>query len=948
MRIHPVAVLCALAAAAAAQGPAPAALWSFAPLAAAAPPATGDEPWDAHPIDRFVRARQLAAGIEPNPLADRRTLLRRASFALCGLPPTPTALAAFAADPSPDAFEKAIDALLGSPHYGERQARHWLDLARYSDSNGLDENLAFGAAFRYRDWVVRAHNADVPYDRFGAMQVAGDLLAGDPAIGLDGHVATGFLALGPRMLAEQDKEKLVLDTVDEQLDLVGRTFLGLTLGCARCHDHKFDPVSARDYYALAGIFRSTKSFHELGHVSKWYDRELADDTVLAARKAAGERLAAAESALQQAEAAAAREQRRTLAADAGRYLLASTDLLAQSLYVQAESAARTNLATDDRTWGSADCVVLHTHQDGPQYAEWDLQAKRPGRHRLDVRFAAQQSRPMRVLLDGVVVAERAFDATTGGWHPQHQQWHAGPELDLGPGPHVLRCEAIGPHTVHLDALLLSPLPLPLAADGLLPAAVRQAAAAMAAPAPAPLLALWIALQDAGSAGNVADLAAERHPDLAAVLLGNLPPRDRIELAARFQTLCNLAMTAADAAQLGRPGGPERLADPLLQAALDLLWAPGGLLAVPAAALRDGLPAATARELQDLAAARDERRRAVPAPAPVAICVADGQVVDLPVHLRGSHLTLGPDRVPRGVVAALAAAVPAPPMPTEHSGRTELAAWLFHPRQALAQRVAVNRIWQRAFGHGLVRSPSNFGARGDVPVHRELLDWLAADFVAHGWSQKHVWKRILLSRTWQQTADVREGPFQADPDNRLLWRQQRVRLEAEAVRDAMLFAAGTLDPTLGGTLLTTKDRDYVTNDQSNDAADYDRPRRSLYLPVIRNAMFDLFSAFDYCDSSVHLEQRPASAVATQALLLLNSPFVRAQSSAFAARAAAAAGDDDARIRFVWLQALGRAPSPSETDAAHRWLERARSGPAAGDALAGLCQTLFASNEFVYVD
>jgi hypothetical protein len=288
------------------------------------------------------------------------------------------------------------------------------------------------------------------------------------------------------------------------------------------------------------------------------------------------------------------------------------------------------------------------------------------------------------------------------------------------------------------------------------------------------------------------------------------------------------------------------------------------------------------------------------------------------------------------------------MPANRSGRAELAAWLFGPRQALTQRVAVNRIWQRAFGHGLVRSPSNFGARGDVPVHRELLDWLAADFVAHGWSQKHVWKRILMSRTWQQTADIRAAAALTDPDNRLLWRQQRVRLEAEALRDAMLSAAGTLDPAIGGTLLSTKDRDYVTNDQSKDAADYDQPRRSLYLPVVRNAMFDLFSAFDYCDGSVHLEQRPASAVATQALLLCNAPFVRAQSASFATRAVAAAADVDARITFVWQQALGRQPSAAEAEAARQWLAAAAAAQAPDSALAGLCQALFASNEFAYID
>ena len=256
--------LSALAAANAQQAPAVDADWAFRPLQPGSPPPASAPAWDTHPIDRLVFAGLQQAGLTPNPRAERATLLRRATFVLTGLPPTPEAIDAFVADRADDAWNKAIDRLLASPHYGEHQARAWLDLARYSDSNGLDENLAFGNAFRYRDWVVRAHNDDLPYDRFASLQIAGDLLAGDPAVGLDGYTATGFLALGPRMLAEQDKEKLVLDTVDEQVDLVGRTFLGLTLGCARCHDHKFDPVSTADYYALAGIFHSTRTLGGLG------------------------------------------------------------------------------------------------------------------------------------------------------------------------------------------------------------------------------------------------------------------------------------------------------------------------------------------------------------------------------------------------------------------------------------------------------------------------------------------------------------------------------------------------------------------------------------------------------------------------------------------------------------------------------------------------------------
>ena len=921
--------------------------WAFCPLSVTEPPPSGDAEWDAHPIDRFVTTRLTAAGLHPNPRADRRTLLRRASFVLTGLPPSSKDLADFEADRRPDAFERVLDTLLASPHYGEQQARHWLDLARYSDSNGLDENLAFGNAFRYRDWVVKAHNEDMPFDRFGSMQIAGDLLADDPAIGLDGPLATGFLALGPSMLAEQDKEKLVLDTVDEQIDLVGRTFLALTVGCARCHDHKFDPIPQRDYYALAGIFRSTKSYRELGHVSQWFDRELSPGPAIELRKQREAELGKLVKALDEATAKATAAQRAELVADAGRYLLAGSALLRLGLYVEAESARATSLHRDNSTWGSATCTVLHTHQAGPQFAEYDVLAPQPGRYRLDVRYAAKESRPMQVLLDGEVVVARALEAVTGDWMPAGQAWHAAGELVLGSGSHVLRLQGLQPHVPHLDALLLTPVDFAVE-PGLLPPVVRQAAAVLASRSSEPLVGFWNAFASCGADDFAKAVAAHQgRGGLEAILLGGTPATSARDLAVRFQTLFATAAAAADEARARTKEGQVRLPEEHLEAARALLFDKGGLFALPDKVLHPYLPAGTLAELSQQSTAVGEAKARVPAPGPTAMCVAEDSVRDLPVHLRGNHLTLAAQATPRGFLSAFDP-LPAPTLPATESGRRELASWLFDAQQALVLRVIGNRIWQRAFGEGLVRSPSNFGTRGDRPVNLPLLDWLAADLRAHGWSQKHLWRRILTSRTWQQTCSVRPEAVLRDPDNRLLWRQQRRRLQAESVRDAMLAVAGTLDRKLGGSLLETNDRGYVTNDQSNDQARYDAPRRSLYLPIIRNAMFDLFAAFDYADPSVHLEQRPSTAVATQALLLLNAPFVRDQSQAFAARADKAGADDATRIEFLWQEAYGRAPSPSERQHAAQWLTTARSSRAPDAALRGLCQALFASNEFLHID
>ena len=255
--------------------------WSFkAPLSPDVPRVAAAHGGDAaHPIDAFILAELESRGLGPTAIADRPTLIRRATFTLTGLPPTPDEIDAFVADESPDAFATVVDRLLASPHYGEHWGRHWLDVVRYADSNGLDENVAHGNAWRYRDWVIRSLNDDVPFDRFLRDQIAGDLLAAehdDEARKAELFVATGFLSLGPKSLAERDRQKLVMDVIDEQIDTTGRAVLGLSLGCARCHDHKFDPISQIDYYALAGIFKSTKTMESLKPPITWHENVIAN------------------------------------------------------------------------------------------------------------------------------------------------------------------------------------------------------------------------------------------------------------------------------------------------------------------------------------------------------------------------------------------------------------------------------------------------------------------------------------------------------------------------------------------------------------------------------------------------------------------------------------------------------------------------------------------------
>ncbi|MGL6094179.1 MAG: DUF1549 domain-containing protein, partial [Fimbriiglobus sp.] len=252
------------------------AFWAFQPVRDPAPPAVKNPAWASNPVDAFVLAKLEEKGLAPAPPADPRVLIRRITFDLTGLPPTPEEVDAFLSDDSPNAFATVVDRLLASPHYGERWGRHWLDVARYADSNGLDENTAFANAWRYRDYVVAAFNADKPFDRFVREQIAGDLLppSDDPAVQSERHTALGYLVLGAKLLAEPDKQKMMLDIADEQLDTLGKGLLGLTLGCARCHDHKFDPLPTRDYYSLLGVFTSTRTMQNLNTTAKAFERPL--------------------------------------------------------------------------------------------------------------------------------------------------------------------------------------------------------------------------------------------------------------------------------------------------------------------------------------------------------------------------------------------------------------------------------------------------------------------------------------------------------------------------------------------------------------------------------------------------------------------------------------------------------------------------------------------------
>ena len=802
--------------------------WAWQTLTKPVVPRPKNDAWCRTDVDRFILARLEAAGLAPVAPAAPAVFLRRLTFDLTGLPPTPEELQAFIAESIRDpqsAIRNHTTRLLASPHHGERYARHWLDVARYADSNGSEIDHAMANAWRYRDYVVRAFNDDKPYDRFVREQLAGDLL---PGADTDTVVATGFIMLGPKALADLDKPKLAADIIDEQVDTVTRAFMGVTLACARCHDHKFDPLPTADYYALAGIFQSTRTMVDLTRrVVTWHERPL--DTADAPRvEALAKRIADLKT---QRDAAGSGRPVPALPAG-GKFLL-----------IEAEDFTRGNVRVDDDQLGRG-IGVVRTRMEYPDRIEYEFDLPEAGQYQLELRYAAKESRPTELSINGNIEETNAAAEVTGDWIAAAQRWFVQGSYKFRDGRNKLVLQREGPVPL-FDKLLIG----------------RPSA----------------------------------------------EPHSR-EVSERATT--RSVATHVDTKKL------------------------------------DADTAAAQRELEAI---------------PTVMAPAEGAIADAPILIRGSPASPGAI-VPRGfarVVGDLGVEKPG----AAQSGRLELAHWLTHPMHPLTARVIVNRVWLWHFGEGLVRSPDNFGLRGEKPSHPELLDWLAAWFVENGWSLKKLHTLICNSAVYRQSAVV-SGPgtsATADPENRLLSHFLRRRLSAEELHDAMLAVSGQLDRTLGGTLMQVPNRTYVAGGTAppdiEQQMHYDAPRRALYLPIIRNALHDFFATFNYPDPGMLTGQRAQTTVAPQALFLMNSPFVLAQARALAERVQPLGDDDATRVRAAYLLAFARPPNAGETDRALAFLTQERltaddakasaKNKTADSPWARFCHALLSSNEFFYL-
>ena len=938
--------------------------WAFQPPHAISVPRVADATaWARTPIDQFILQKLESVQLAPNAVADKRTLIRRATLALIGIPPTPDEVHAFLADHSPQAFERVVDRLLTSPHYGERWGRHWLDVARYGDSNGLDENLAYGNAWRYRDYVVEAFNADRPYDEFIREQIAGDLLppSSDEAVQLRRVVATGFLSLGSKMLAEDDPVKMEMDIIDEQLDTLGKAVMGLTLGCARCHDHKFDPISAHDYYALAGIFKSSKTMDNFGVVARWQERPVALPAIVAQRDHQLAVAAAMQAAITQRVQLETNRMRTEARSQLAAYLLAADHQLrhdeslqtaqpiaedvtrrtaSDCVLLEAEDYARGNALKDTIHYGVGIGVLLNGGEL-PNFTEYDIEIKQSGHYQIDLRYAAAAARPTSIMLDGKPIKTDAAGQVTGGWTPESQRWFVEAVTELTAGKHMIRLENAGPFP-HIDKLCLAPA-TSIGEDQvfvesppsvtLLPLIVSQWVTFLKAQREVidGPFSLWWHLQ---SQGVLDDFAGDPTP-LNAMLLAEPQPTTLAQLAQRYQDLVLLS-EAAELAPLqeliGASKGPFSLDD------------------LPETALSE----ATVAELKTLREKQAEVENSIPVIAE-AMSITDGTPQNLRVHLRGSHTTLG-EEVARRMPHILAQG-DEPPIDAATSGRLQLAQWLTRPNHPLTARVLVNRVWLAHFGDGLVRSPDNFGKLGEAPTHPELLDWLAHEFVQSGWSIKSLHRLILNSAVWQQSTHWNESTAAIDPENRWLWRMNRRRLEAEAIRDSLLAIGGDLDTAMGGSLLPTENRGYVTSTANINIEVYNSSRRTLYLPIVRSAIFDYLTAFDFGDPSAMNGQRDRTTVAPQALFLMNSGLVAKESETLSRTLLTLPGEDTGRISLAFERFYSRLPTESEVASSLEFIaayekQLGDRGTTADQlrpmAWKAFCRALMSTNEFLYVN
>jgi hypothetical protein len=886
--------------------------WSFSPPVAAMPPSVADPTLVTNDIDRFIVAALEGKSLKPAALVDRRTLLRRATLDLTGLPPTPEEIRAFLDDTAADAWERVVDRLLASSAYGERWGRHWLDVARYADTAGDGADYPVREAVGYRDWVIRAFNADLPYDEFLTRQLAGDILArgAPPSDYSDLVTATGFLAIGKRYGYAPNTDFQHLDFADS-IDSLGRSVLGLSLGCARCHDHKYDPVSAADYYALYGILQSTTWAFPGGEEHKRpanFPALVPPEEAARLDRERAERLMALDRTIA--------DRRQEKLAIEGKSFAGGVDLDLESQEIGAGPNQKPWLSAGPNVVGAeSQSPFTHVHPAGTRGVRVGTGQPNEGvRHTFEERLVADAATPLHVCFDFRTLPTEAADQPAGACRfyigrgviestaidfsatqrefalRDGDGWRTVAPLEPGRWYHV---RVTLDHATKTGSGSITPFP-----------------AGGAAPEPIPFVELKL---PAGWDGVIDTFICD---GLGAVA-GPAPIRDIDNIGRQ-----SLPFPLPGAAPAVKPMPPADAAERV---------------------------AALEKDLGELAAAR--KTIADTPPYPVAYGVSEGKPIEARLQLRGEPDKPGAE-VPRRFVEILGGDSLADP--AAGSGRRELAAWLTRRENPLTARVIVNRIWQWHFGRGLVATTSDFGVRGEAPSHPELLDWLAVRFMESGWKVKDLHRLIMRSHTYRQSSEGDPAAVAVDPDNRWLARWPRRALDAETLRDTILATSGLLDrspppphpfPAVDTWAFTIHQPFHGPHDQ------YDSDRRSVYLMVQRNRRHPFLALFDAADPNQSVAVRDATITPTQSLFLMNSPLVHRAGTAFAARILAAASDRAARLRLATELAWGREAEANELAGMEAFLDRVAieaPGTPEREAFGALARVLLTGNPTLFVD
>ncbi len=878
--------------------------WSFQPLARTNPPSVQQADWVRTPVDAFVLAKLEEKGLAPNGLAEKRTLIRRAYFDLIGLPPTPEEIQQFLEDTDPEAYSKLIDKLLENRHYGERWGRHWLDAARFAESHGFEQDYDRPYAFHYRDFVIKALNQDLPYDQFVRWQLAGDEIEPENPLAM---MATGFLGAGvfPTQITANEVERTRYDALDDMASTTSSAMLGLSVGCARCHDHKFDPIPQADYYRFLATFTTTvrgnlelnldpapykaaKAAFDAEHAPLVAAREKFEREQLPARLAEWEHNSAAEfrkvnqwMVLDFAEMKSAGGATLTRQED-GSILAGGTnpDFDTYTLTTKADLRGITGIKLE---------ALAHPSlvKGGPGRADngnidltnfvVKIKPSAGGEERV-----VKLQNPQATFEQPSLLVKFAIDEDKkSGWalDPQFGQDHTalfetGEDLGIdSEATLTFRLEFNGnnKHNIGRFRLSLSKLPRPLS------------------------------LQSGGISAAV-----------AAVL--DTPQEKR---------------TAEQVAALLK-----------WYATLDPEW-------------------------QKLNQPVQEHLAKQPKPALTQVMVCSEGVTPIRHHTQGGDFLNETHFLKRGdcdqkmgvaTQGFLQVLMTAPekeqkwqvtPPQGAHTSyrRRSLANWITDTEQGsghLLARVIANRLWQHHLGRGIVATPNDFGVQGERPTHPELLDWLASELIARGWKLKSMHKLLMTSAVYMQSSQFDEADAKIDPENNYLWRITPRRLEAEIVRDNLLAVSGTLDPTMFGP----------------GSLEETHQRRSIYFMIKRSKLIPMMQLFDQPEPLVSIGGRPSTTIAPQALMFMNNPQVRIYAHNFAKKLLPALERSPAEaIRQGYLTATGHDPDDGELADATAFLEaQQKSYAAAPDkagqarelALADFCQVLFGLNEFVYVE